>query len=181
MQIITVTHEQAKATADALRAKMPKRPNPVAIATRKATGCGSCNSSPATRPPVVSSKYGPGTELLAIYKAAGVPTCEECVKLANRMNNWGPAECRNRANEIVSEIIPRAMAWLKEQHPWAARLLPQVVSETAASIKIRSDVMAAIVASETFIAERLKKKTTEPASPGSEINGGATPASGDPQ
>jgi len=103
-------------------------------------------------------QYGPGSELMAIYHAAGVPSCEACRDLAQRMNDWGAAECRQRVEEIVADILPRAMEWLDNQYPWAAKLLPSIISVPAASFKIRNDVLKAIETFETTVSERRAKK-----------------------
>lgn len=65
---------------------------------------------------------GPGTELLAIYKSAGVPSCQQCRDLATKMNNWGVIECRKRLDEIIEDIFPRAKQWLAEKRSWTAAL-----------------------------------------------------------
>ncbi len=101
--------------------------------------------------------YGPGAELLSIYEKAGVPKCEDCFDLARRMNNWGVSGCRNNLDKIVADILPRAMEWLKNEHSWAYALLPNVVSELAASIRIRSDVNKAIDIAESTFSDRKAK------------------------
>ena len=100
--------------------------------------------------------YGPGTELLRIYEAAGAPTCPACMQLAQEMNNWGAAVCRHKIEEIVLDILPRAKAWLDEMHPWAVKLVPNKIEEYALMILIRADVTKAIDESERLISERRK-------------------------
>lgn len=100
--------------------------------------------------------YGPGTELLRIYEAAGAPTCPACMQLAQEMNNWGAAVCRHKIEEIVLDILPRAKAWLDEKHPWAVKLVPNKIEEYALTVLIRADVTKAIDESERLISERRK-------------------------
>jgi adenine/guanine phosphoribosyltransferase-like PRPP-binding protein len=107
---------------------------------------------------IASKPYGPGTELLIIYADAGVPTCDACKDLANRMNNLGPSGCQLLIKDIVAEIMPRAMTWLNQKHPWIMKLLPNVVSETGAYTKIHSDVMTAIKNCEDVMADRRAKR-----------------------
>ncbi len=102
--------------------------------------------------------YGPGTELLKIYEAAGVPSCDACKELAQDMNNWGVAGCRERLEETVADILPRAKAWLDQQHPWAMKLIPDALEEYAIAKRVRADVTRAIDECEKLIAERRSKK-----------------------
>lgn len=113
-------------------------------------------SSPHVK--AANTPYGPGTELLAIYHAAGVPTCELCKELAQKMNNWGVVECRKRIDYITSDILPRAMEWLAENYPWASRLIPNAISELAVVTKIKMDVESAIVTAERTMGERRAKR-----------------------
>lgn len=62
---------------------------------------------------------GPGTELLDILKEMpGMRSCQLCYTLARRMNLWGPAECRNRLDCIVDDMLPRALHWWHAQENW---------------------------------------------------------------
>lgn len=98
--------------------------------------------------------YGPGAELLKAYAAAGAPHCAACVELAEQMNEWGPAGCRKRLEEIVLDILPRAKIWLAEKSPWIMSLIPDAVEDFAICIKLRMDVTKAIDIAEKSIAER---------------------------
>lgn len=102
--------------------------------------------------------YGPGTELLRIYEAAGVPSCDACKELAQDMNNWGVAGCRERLEEIVADILPRAKEWLDQKHPWAMKLIPNAFGERKISRRIRADITKSIDEAEKLIAERRVKK-----------------------
>lgn len=59
---------------------------------------------------------GPGTELLGIFKSDPIgkhaTSCPACLQLAQQMNQWGPAGCRERMDEIVEDILPRAKDWI---------------------------------------------------------------------
>lgn len=95
-----------------------------------------------------AAKGGPGSELLKIYKAAGVPTCPACVAMAIQMNQWGPADCAAKVDEIVADMLPRAKIWVAENRPFIHALLPGLVEDVGIRWKIRSDVLAAIAAAE---------------------------------
>lgn len=103
---------------------------------------------------VKNKLYGPGTELLRIYEAAGVPSCDACKELAQEMNNWGVAECRKKLEEIVLDILPRAKAWLDDRHPWATKLIPDALEDYAIAKRLRADITKAIDEAEKLISER---------------------------
>lgn len=107
--------------------------------------------------PTVKKLYGPGTELLRIYEAAGIPSCQACKDLAQQMNNWGVEGCELRLLEIVEEIFPRAQEWIAENHPWLHAILPNRLEEGAIRLKIHSDVAQAIQVAKDVIRERRKK------------------------
>ena len=109
-------------------------------------------------PPVIKKVYGPGTELLRIYEAAGVPTCDACKELVQQMNNWGVAECRKRHEQIVDDIFPRAKEWVAQNMPWTHALLPGCVEDYGIYQRISSDVVKAIDEAERVIVERREKK-----------------------
>ncbi len=102
--------------------------------------------------------YGPGTELLAIYEAAKIPTCDACKELAQDMNDWGIEGCRSKLEEIIADILPRAKAWVDDEYPWATFFVPDVFEEFGIEVKIRRDVNKAINAAEATITDRLKKR-----------------------
>lgn len=117
-------------------------PGPRRSATAIPSSCGRCGGRTQLR-------GGPGTELMTIYRKAAVPSCQACRGLAKRMDEWGVSECRERLDEIVSDIFPRAKAWIAENRPWVHRLLPGIVEDAAIRMKIRNDVTAAIDAAES--------------------------------
>lgn len=102
--------------------------------------------------------YGPGTELLAIYEASKIPTCDACKELAQDMNDWGIEGCRSRLDEIVADILPRAKAWIDNEYPWSSFFVPDVLEEFGIEVKIRRDVRRAIAAAEETITQRLKRR-----------------------
>ena len=65
---------------------------------------------------------GPGKELVAIFSEMGVPSCSACHDLAQKMNDLGPAGCRENIEQIVSDILPRATAWLQQSGGWVDKL-----------------------------------------------------------
>jgi hypothetical protein len=54
---------------------------------------------------------GPGTEGLRMFHAMNFGWCTECNRLANKMDEWGPAGCREPANwnYILVDAYPRAL------------------------------------------------------------------------
>lgn len=109
-------------------------------------------------PTLRNKLYGPGSELLKIYEAAGVPHCDACKALAQEMNNWGIGECRERIDEIVADILPRAKFWIAENRPWMAKLIPDTVEEFGITVKLKQDINRAIDTAETTIADRRRKR-----------------------
>lgn len=61
---------------------------------------------------------GPGATLLHLFKAMGIPACQQCNAMANKMNKWGNEECIERLEEIVADLLPRAQRWWKHSKPW---------------------------------------------------------------
>jgi hypothetical protein len=125
---------------------------PIRVTAKRATE-GSFGS--AKRKEVVP---GPGTELLAIYSSSGVPPCQACYDLAEKMNQWGVGGCREKLDEIVEDIFPRAKEWVKANMPWTHTLLPGLVEDFGIRRKIRSDVTEAIRRAEVVAAAPKKKR-----------------------
>lgn len=109
---------------------------------------------------VLNQDYGPGTELIEIYSSMGVPPCQACYDLAKKMNQWGIHECEERIEEIVEDILPRAMNWLTDNRPWISKMFPNILTESAARIKIKSDVKKAIELSKKQLKNRKSTFTT---------------------
>lgn len=102
-------------------------------------GCGNCGRMQQI------NGHGPGSQLLKMYTDAGVPHCHTCLSLATKMDEWGVQECRNRIEEIVDDILPRAKNWLSSNRPWMHRLLAGVgIEETAIRLRIKQDVLKSI-------------------------------------
>tara|TARA_R110000824_G_scaffold134130_1_gene297049 strand:- start:637 stop:2481 length:1845 start_codon:yes stop_codon:yes gene_type:complete len=115
-----------------------KRPKGLRKGTsRKGGGCG-CS----TKRKKISQ--GPGTELLAIMKAKGVPSCQGCRDAAKRMDDWGFRGCRERIELIIEEILPRARDWVAKDRKWIHRLLPNAVEDAGIRIALRVYIDQAI-------------------------------------
>ena len=132
------------------------------VARRVGGGCRVCESRKRGKQTSVprTDGFGPGSQLLAAYATAGMPHCEDCLRLASRMDEWGVDGCRERAREITDEILPRARGWLAEHKPWARRLFGLLGIEVAAlRLIIDRDVRRAIAATESLagpVAEQLE-------------------------
>lgn len=112
----------------------------------KPKDCGTCGESKTTLQP---DGHGPGSKLLEMFETDGVPHCPECFALAAQMDAWGPDGCRDHLDQIVADILPRAVKWLTAKHAWAHAALAVTGTEDAAlRVGIRSKVLAAIAASE---------------------------------
>jgi GT2 family glycosyltransferase len=94
--------------------------------------------------PATKTNSGPGTELAAIFDAKGVPSCQQCRALASRMDRWGIAGCRDRMEEIIEDIFPRAKEWVQQNRKFVHALLPSAVEDFAIRTVIRSHVETAI-------------------------------------
>ena len=102
--------------------------------------------------------YGAGTELTKLMQDAGVPSCQSCKDLAKKMNQWGAEECKKRTEEIIADIMPRAIDWIKNNRPWIHKFLPDVIEKPAVKIKVASYVKKSIEIAETTIEHRRKNK-----------------------
>lgn len=111
---------------------------------KKGAGCRGCGGSATVQAPKVNG-YGPGSKLLALFEGAGVPHCEECLRLAGWMDRWGRRRCLSRLDRIVADILPRARQWLAENRPVLHRLLSIThLEEAALAHQIRIKVRQAI-------------------------------------
>ena len=90
------------------------------------------------------AKSGPGTELKAIFKSNGVPSCQSCTALANQMDGWGPDECESKIDEIVEDMLPRAKEWVKDNRRFIHKLLPDAIESSAIKFKLKGYVKQAI-------------------------------------
>jgi hypothetical protein len=66
-----------------------------------------------------------GTELQKLFHAYGVPDCQDCRQLAEKMNAWGSDECSQRLPEIVELIFPRAKTWVQNRRQFVAWMFPK--------------------------------------------------------
>lgn len=111
----------------------------------KSGGCGGCGGRNKKPHKIKLNGWGPGSQLLKLLEADGVPHCDECVLLAGQMDRWGKRGCDQRVELIVADILPRAKDWLKEEHPWAKRLLSFAsIEDGSLRIAIRHKVHQAI-------------------------------------
>lgn len=100
--------------------------------------------------PVDSIEFskGAGSELYQLFKSKGIPSCGNCQDLARKMNAWGVEGCRQRRDEIVEDIFPRAKAWISQNHPWIHNLLPDLVKDPAIRSRIGEYIDEAIARAE---------------------------------
>jgi hypothetical protein len=110
--------------------------------------------------PIERATGGPGTELIAIMEAKGVPSCQQCKDLAVKMDEWGPVGCNERMREIVDDIYPRAEKWVAENRAFISTFLPNAVKEPAIRLMIRNYVLQAIDQATGKVDEAKKKETT---------------------
>lgn len=71
---------------------------------------------------------GPGTQLIKLFHNYGFESCDECYRLAEKMDAWGIEGCLQRLPEIVSDIMPRALAWESNKLGWLSKLIPGAVT-----------------------------------------------------
>lgn len=101
---------------------------------------------------------GPGTEFKAILKQIGVPPCERCDEAAKRMNALSVKGCRDKIDELIQEMIPRAMEWIAQTRPWTHALFPGIVQELEAARRLKKLFNQAIDAAE--VKEKAKTAAT---------------------
>ena len=119
-----------------------KKQSPTRSVQGGCKGCGGTRrSSVAPRP----NGWGPGSQLLKDFEAAGVPHCPECIDLAGRMDRWGKRGCLHRLENIVDEMLPRAKTWMAENRPWLRRLVAITkLEDTALRVALRIKIKNAI-------------------------------------
>lgn len=118
---------------------------------RKCGSCGGPKTWGEVAEKAIADGAGPGSQLLKIYKEAGVPTCPACISMALQMNRWGTKGCTEKIEEIVEDIFPRAKIWLAENRPFIGFLLGNAVGDAAIKMKIKSDIQKAISKSEATL------------------------------
>lgn len=126
---------------------------------------------PFENPEPKEPAIGPGVELKAIFERLEIPACQACHELAARMNGWGVAGCRERLEEIIEDMLPRAKEWVKNNRPWIHAMLPGVVEDFGIRQRLRGYVTEAIDTAAAKEAEIAAKKKY-PA--GEEEEGGTT-------
>lgn len=120
------------------------------VTARKTGGsCSGCGSTTTTdRRPIVRRKPGPGFELKRIMKGKGLPHCQACKDLAEKMDEWAVEGCKDRLEEIIEDIMPRARDWVEKQHPWASALFPNCIKDIEIRRRVTRYVLQAIEAAE---------------------------------
>ena len=93
-----------------------------------ASCCGSKKPAP-TPPKRMVEGTGVGGRLIEMFKKHGFEACEACYALAHRMNEWGVDGCWEHIDEIVADILPRAIEWEFAKVGWWMRLMPHAVTE----------------------------------------------------
>lgn len=103
--------------------------------------------------------YGAGTELIKAIDLLGAEKCEDCIALAMSMDNWGIAGCRNRIEDIVDDIMPRAVLFAHAKHPWL-KWVPSRIKDLMVRKSVVKMVVRAINTAEKVIltGERLKSR-----------------------
>jgi hypothetical protein len=101
------------------------------------TPCKSCNAKKTVH-------QGPGTELKKILHSKGVPSCQQCNDMAQRMNDMGPELCLNSINDLVEEMLPRAKKWIEANKPWTHALLPSIVEDCGIRVVLRGYIQQAV-------------------------------------
>lgn len=85
----------------------------------------------------------PGTELQKLLSAYGVPSCQDCESLRDKMDAWGASECRLRTPEIVELIFPRAKTWVQNRRPFVSWMFPKT-TDAAIRGRLRELITQAI-------------------------------------
>ena len=143
--------------------------NPMAASTGgdipRARTCGCNKRKRFTSQAAMTPDALPGVQLVKYYQSIGMPPCQACKDLAARMDEWGVAGCRERLADIVSDILPRAKAWVKGKAAWVGALFP-TFEDAALKFKINRDVTSAIdtaEAAEKAFREAEAARTVKPA------------------
>lgn len=113
----------------AARGKVPKMAGAMAP---KGGCCGGKSRAPVVRP--TAKIVGVGNTLIEMFKEHGFESCDACYALAKRMNDWGVSGCQEHLDEIVADILPRALEWEKDKLGWIGKLIP--TGATAAAIRV---------------------------------------------
>lgn len=112
---------------------------------RKGCGCGGRKKKAKnpSNPASMTIGDGPGSQLLMTLRSAGIKACDACYTLAAKMDEWGPGGCRQRIDEIVADILPRAIEWEKEKVGRWAELIPESVTEAGIRMLVGRAIKAA--------------------------------------
>lgn len=104
--------------------------------------------APSKRRSVRNHATGPGTLLSRKFAEWGVSGCKGCNATAKKMDQWGPAKCRENREVLAAEILPRAK---------------KLIAETGSDADDTAILGAVIEEIDTAIAEseRLQKKSVD--------------------
>ncbi len=122
---------------------------------------GCCGGNKAKVPPIAPlvpqfiPTDGPGSKLIDLFKSVGFETCDACYMLAQKMDVWGIVGCELHLNEILADILPRALAWEQANLGWWKKLMPESVTK----LGIKTIVQKAIEQSKQVL-KKVDKKTT---------------------
>lgn len=119
------------------------------IKKSKASISGCCGNKSSTKKSVVvkprrEKRTGPGAELKKIFEERGVPPCEDCDSLAEKMDQWGVDKCRLEIDSLVNEILPRARSWFRENHSFVSKFLPGIVETSGIRLVLKKYINEAI-------------------------------------
>ncbi len=143
-------------------AKSRKTPQSASGSAAKGKGCVGCGGKSLRKSTPRLNGYGPGSRLIKIMEAAGIPHCSECVKLAAKMDRWGKKGCTKRLDKIVDDILPRAREWLTENKPLVHKFLSVVaVEEFALKTAIQRKVQQAIASSTRRVRPQRRKRRSK--------------------
>lgn len=102
------------------------------------------SSQPRLSQPADYLAEGPGEELKNILQARGIRSCEVgCDETAIKMNELGADGCREKLDELVEEILPRARQWVRKNYK-GSRLIPRFAKDPVIRLNLRSVILQAI-------------------------------------
>lgn len=106
-------------------------------ASRVAGGC--CGGGRGEPVQALAPSVGPGTELISILKGVGFAGCDDCYKLAKRMDEWGES-CTDHLDEIIEDMLPRMVIWEKSKVGWLAKLIPAGANKVTLSTLVTTAI-----------------------------------------
>lgn len=112
------------------------------LKVRASNAIKSKRGTPSKRRSVKNNATGPGTILSRKFAEWGVTGCAKCKSTVKKMDNWGPAKCRENRDELAAEILPRAKALLAgmtdaDDRAITAAILEEIDSAIAESERLQ--------------------------------------------